>query len=71
MSSTTGKSKMHATCKPTQSGNRRRRLMALLEEMEPEDLVENEEEEDVDLEQALENEILEDDDDELHELLGN
>ena len=72
-SSTTGKSKMQATSKPTQFGNRRRRLMALLDEMEPDDLLEeNDNEEEVD-QQSLENEMLEqeDDDAELHALLGN
>ena len=71
-SSATGRSKTQITSKPTPSGNRRRRLMALLDEMEPEDPLENEQE-DVDIEQEVENEILEqeDDDAELHSLLSN
>ena len=72
--STTGKSKMPTTSKPTQSGSRRRKLLAaLLEEMDRDDLLENEEDEEIGQEQTLENEILdlEDNDADLHALLGN
>ena len=65
---------MQANSKPTQSGNRRRRLLAaLLDEIEQEDLHENEDDEEIDQEQSLENEILdlEDNDADLHALLGN
>ena len=65
---------MHATSKPTQSGSRRRKLLAsLLEEMDQDDLLKNEENEEIDQEQSLENEILdlEDNDADLHALLGN
>ena len=72
-SSATGRSNeqagRQATSRTVNPGSRRRRLMAaLLDEIEREDL---QEEDDVTAQIALEDDIVEDDDAELHALLGN